>query len=611
MPEIEKTDRAVAPIREKVQAPVEAEAREERDERDERGEGQEHEERALDPEEYERLLDMYDVSFKNFAEGEVVKGIVLQVSESEVIVDVGYKSEGIIAIEEFRDETGKVNVKQGDTVDVLLEKTEDKEGYVVLSKEKAEKMKVWDDVERAYQERRIVTGRVIERVKGGLAVDIGVRAFLPGSQVDLRPVRNLDSLRGQELRMRVIKVNKKRGNIVLSRKAVLEEENAEKKRDTLETLEEGKVLMGTVKNITEYGAFVDLGGIDGLLHITDMSWGRINHPSEVLNVGDEIKVQVLKFDRETERVSLGYKQLKADPWTTATLKYPVQARVKGKVVSLTDYGAFVELEEGVEGLIHVSEMSWSKKVKHPSKILTVGQEVECQVLGIDQEAHRISLGLKQTESNPWAQLVEKYPVGSKIKGKVRNLTEFGAFVEVEEGIDGLIHISDLSWTKRVKHPSEVLKKGDVVEAIVLNIDAENQRLSLGLKQLATDLWDEFFSHHKAGDIVEGKIVRLTNFGAFVELHEGIEGLVHVSELDEKRIEKPEEQFKPGDVFAMKIIKINETEKKIGLSIKAVKQEEYQKDLDSYREQAGSESTTLGDAFRAAQSAQSAKEEDEE
>src|SRR5271169_3755493 len=358
---------------------------------------------SFDAEEYERLLDMYDVSFKNFAEGEVVRGTVLHVSESEVIVDVGYKSEGIIPIEEFRDEGGQIRVKTGDTVDVLLEKTEDKEGYVVLSKEKAEKMKVWDDVERAYQERRVVTGRVIERVKGGLAVDIGVRAFLPGSQVDVRPVRNLDSLRGQELRMRVIKVNKKRGNIVLSRKAVLEEENAEKKRDTLEGLEEGKVLMGTVKNITEYGAFVDLGGLDGLLHITDISWGRINHPSEALNVGDEIKVQVLKFDRESERVSLGYKQLRADPWTTATLKYPAGSRIKGKVVSLTDYGAFVELEEGIEGLIHVSEMSWSKKVKHPSKILAVGQEVECQVLGIDQEAHRISLGLKQVESNPWEQ----------------------------------------------------------------------------------------------------------------------------------------------------------------------------------------------------------------
>jgi small subunit ribosomal protein S1 len=597
MPETEKTERTLAPIGSKTEATARAEE-------PEPGEGA-----ALDPEEYERLLDMYDVSFKNFAEGEVVKGKVLQVSDTEVIVDVGYKSEGIIPVDEFRDETGKISIKAGDTVDVLLEKTEDKEGYVVLSKEKAEKMKVWDDVERAYQERRVVTGRVIERVKGGLAVDIGVRAFLPGSQVDLRPVRNLDSLKGQELRMRVIKVNKKRGNIVLSRKAVLEEENAEKKRDTLGTLEEGKILMGTVKNITEYGAFVDLGGIDGLLHITDMSWGRINHPSEVLNVGEEIKVQVLKFDRESERVSLGYKQLKADPWTTATLKYPTGSRIKGKVVSLTDYGAFVELEQGVEGLIHVSEMSWSKKVKHPSKILTVGQEVECVVLGIDQEAHRISLGLKQIESNPWQELADKYPVGAKLRGKVRNLTEFGAFVEVEEGIDGLIHISDLSWTKRVKHPSEVLKKGDTVEAVVLNIDAENQRLSLGLKQLATDMWDEFFAHHKVGDIVEGKIVRLTNFGAFVELAEGIEGLVHVSELDEKRVDKPEEQFKAGDTYPMKIIKINEGEKKIGLSIKAVKQDEYQKDLETYRESSGSDrSTTLGDAIRAAQARGEKKDE---
>jgi small subunit ribosomal protein S1 len=371
------------------------------------------------------------------------------------------------------------------------------------------------------------------------------------------------------------------------------------KEQTLEKLKEGQIVEGIVKNLTEYGAFIDLGGIDGLLHITDMSWGRINHPSEVLNVGDEIKVVVLKFDRESERVSLGYKQLKIDPWTTATIKYPVAARVKGKVVSLTDYGAFVELEEGVEGLIHVSEMSWSKKVKHPSKILAVGQEVECQVLGIDQEAHRISLGLKQVESNPWQELVEKYPIGARLKGKVRNLTEFGAFVEVEEGIDGLIHISDLSWTKRVKHPSEILKKGDVVEAVVLNIDAENQRLSLGLKQLATDIWDEFFAHHKVGDQVEGKIVRLTNFGAFVELAEGIEGLVHVSELDEKRVDKPEDAFKIGSTYPMKIIKINEGEKKIGLSIKAMKQDEYKQDFEAYREQSGSDRSTLGDAFRAA------------
>jgi small subunit ribosomal protein S1 len=564
-----------------------------------------------DAEEYERLLDMYDVSFRNFAEGEVVRGTVLRVSESEVVVDVGYKSEGMIAIEEFRDENGEISVKPDDSVDVLIEKTEDKEGYVVLSKEKAEKMKVWDEVERAYQERRVVTGRVIERVKGGLAVDIGVRAFLPGSQVDMRPVRNLDALRGEELRMRVIKVNKKRGNIVLSRKAVLEEENAEKKQETLATLEEGKVLDGVVKNITEYGAFVDLGGLDGLLHITDMSWGRINHPSEVLSVGDEIRVAVLKFDRESERVSLGMKQLQADPWTTATIKYPVGARVKGRVVSLTDYGAFVELEQGVEGLIHVSEMSWSKKVKHPSKILSVSQEVECQVLGIDQEAHRISLGLKQVEANPWEELAEKYPIGAKLTGKVRNLTEFGAFVEVEEGIDGLIHISDLSWTKRIKHPSDVLKKGDTVEAVVLNIDADNQRLSLGLKQLATDVWQDFLANHNVGDVVEGKIVRVTNFGAFVELAEGVEGLVHVSELDEKRVDKPEEQFKAGDTYALKIIKVQEGERKIGLSIKAVKQDEYQKDFAAYRESSGSDRSTIGDILRAQQEAAAREKEEEE
>ena len=557
----------------------------------------------FDPEEYERLLDMYDVSFRNLAEGEVVKGVVLQVTENEVIVDVGYKSEGLIPVDEFRGEDGKPTVKAGDTVDVLLEKSEDKDGYVVLSKDKAEKMKVWDQVERAYHDREIITGRVIERVKGGLAVDIGVRAFLPGSQVDLRPVRNLETFRGQKLRMRVIKVNKRRGNIVLSRKVVLEEENAGRKKETLDGLEEGKVILGTVKNITDYGAFVDLGGLDGLLHITDISWGRVNHPTDVLKVGDEIKVQVLKFDRETERVSLGYKQLQADPWTTATIKYPTGTRVPGKVVSLTDYGAFVELEQGVEGLIHVSEMSWSKKVKHPSKILEVGQAVECQVLGIDQEAHRISLGLKQVEANPWAELVERYPLGSKLNGKVRNLTEFGAFVEVEEGIDGLIHISDLSWTKRIEHPSEVLQKGDVVEAVVLNIDAENQRLSLGLKQLASDRWDEFFKEHKEGDVVQGKVIRVTSFGAFVEIEEGIEGLVHVSDLDDQHTENPEATVKPGEVFAMKIIKVNEEDKKIGLSIRAVKQDEYARELAAYRESVEKEqpSTTLGEALRAAQS----------
>jgi len=451
---------------------------------------------------------------------------------------------------------------------VLLEKTEDKDGYVVLSREKAEKMKIWDDVEKAYADRKVVIGRVIERIKGGLAVDIGVRAFLPGSQVDVRPVRNLDALRGQELRMRVIKVNKKRGNIVLSRKVLLEEENTEKKKQTLNTLAEGKVLRGVVKNITDYGAFIDLGGIDGLLHITDMSWGRVGHPSELFKVNDEIDVVVLKYDPATERVSLGHKQLTADPWSAVSDRYPVGARVTGRVVSLTDYGAFVELEPGVEGLIHVSEMSWSKRIKHPSKILNVGDSVEAMVLGVDPQARRISLGLKQIESNPWHELAERYPVGSRIVGKVRNLTEFGAFVEVEEDIDGLIHISDMSWSKRIKHPSEVLKKGDKVEAVVLNIDAENQRLSLGLKQLATDVWDDFFTHHQVGDVVEGKVVRLTNFGAFVELAEGIEGLIHVSEFDDQQGgEKIDLQV--DQTYPMKIIKLSPAERKIGLSIRAM------------------------------------------
>jgi small subunit ribosomal protein S1 len=549
-----------------------------------------------DPQEFASMLNLYDDSFRNMAEGEVVKGNVLKVTESAVVVDVGYKSEGLIAIHEFLDETGAVTVQPGDTVDVLLERTEDRDGHIVLSREKAEKMKIWDEVEKAYADRKVVIGRVIERIKGGLAVDIGVRAFLPGSQIDIRPVRNLDALKGQELRMRVIKVNKKRGNIVLSRKALLEEENAEKKKTTLETLAEGKVLRGTVKNITDYGAFVDLGGIDGLLHITDMSWGRVGHPSEIFKVNDEVDVIVLMYDPATERVSLGHKQLVQDPWATVHDRYPVGARLGGKVVSLTDYGAFVELEPGVEGLIHVSEMSWSKRVKHPSKILNVGDNVEAMVLGVDPAARRISLGLKQVESNPWHELGEKYPVGTRIKGKVRNLTEFGAFVEVEDDIDGLIHISDMSWSKRIKHPSEVLKKGDVVEAMVLSIDAENQRLSLGLKQLATDIWDDFFSRHQVGSIVEGKVSRLTNFGAFVELDEGIEGLIHISEFDDSHGgEKIDLQA--GNTYQMKIIKLSPQERKIGLSIRALKSDEFRADWEAYQESEGTGTATLGDHFR--------------
>ncbi len=552
-------------------------------------------EETIDPQEHARLVALYEGSLKNIAEGEVIKGTVLKVSDAEVIVDVGYKSEGLIPLSEFFDENGEPMVQPGDTVDVLLERTEDRDGHIVLSREKAEKMKIWDEVEKAYAERKVVIGRVIERIKGGLAVDIGVRAFLPGSQIDVRPVRNLDSLRGQELRMRVIKVNKKRGNIVLSRKVLIEEENAEKKKETLANLAEGKVMQGVVKNITDYGAFIDLGGIDGLLHVTDMSWGRAQHPSEIFNVNDEVEIIVLKFDPATERVSLGYKQLHADPWTSAAERYPVGQRIHGKVVSLTDYGAFVELEPGVEGLIHVSEMSWSKRVKHPSKLLNVGDMVESMVLGVDQNARRIALGLKQIESNPWQQLGDRYPVGSKITGTVRNLTEFGAFVEVEEGIDGLIHISDMSWSKRLKHPSDVVKKGDEVEAMVLNIDPENQRLSLGLKQLATDIWDDFFSTTKVGDVVEGKVVRITSFGAFVELAEGIEGLIHVSEFENQgRGDKAE--LKVDETIQMRVIKLSPAERKIGLSVRALTSENFEADWRSY---ASSESpeVTLGDHFK--------------
>ncbi len=519
------------------------------------------------------LQEAYDNSFKNLSEGEVVSGRVLKVTDAKVVIDVGYKSEGIIDASEFADEGGKVSVKPGEMVDVLLESTENADGYVVLSREKAERMKIWDTIEKAYQDQAVVKGRVIERVKGGLAVDIGVRAFLPGSQVDLHPVRNLDALRGEDLRLRVIKVNKRRGNIVLSRKAVLEEEYYKLREETLRDLEEGKEVEGVIKNITDYGAFVDLGGIDGLLHITDMSWGRVNHPSDLFAVGDKIGVKVLKFDRLEEKVSLGYKQMTEDPWLSAPERYPEGTRVMARVVSLTDYGAFVELEEGVEGLIHISEMTWNKRIKHPSKLLKVGDEVEAMVLEINAGERRISLGLKQTEPNPWDEIDERYAINSIIQGKVRNMTDFGAFVEVEEGVEGLVHVSDLSWTKKIKHPSEVLKKGQTVNAMVLNVDAENQRLSLGIKQLEPDKWEEFFSQHQIGDIIPGKIVRLTSFGAFIEVSEGIEGLCHVSELDEKRIDNPEEHFEPGQEMDVKIIKMNLLERKIGLSLKALKDED--------------------------------------
>ena len=546
-------------------------------------------------ENFEEMLEAYDAKFRSLKEGAVVKGTVLKILPNEVVVDVGYKSEGLIDIEEFTDHKGNISVVPGDEIDVLLEKTEDKEGYVVLSKEKAEKMKVWERVEKAFETGEVVTGHVIERIKGGLAVDIGVRAFLPGSLVDVRPVRNLDQLKGQEFRMRVIKVNKRRGNIVLSRKAIIDEENAEKKKETLLNLTEGKVIRGVVKNLTGYGAFIDLGGIDGLLHLTDMSWGRINHPSEKFSIGEEADVVVLKFDRTTERVSLGHKQLSRDPWDRVGASYPLGSQVTGKVVNLTDYGAFVELEEGVEGLIHVSEMSWSKKVKHPSKVVTVGETVEAKVLDLDLEQRRLSLGLKQVGPNPWDLIADRYQVGSTISGKVRNLTDFGAFVEVEEGIDGLVHISDMSWTKRIKHPSEVIKKGDTIEAVILKIDSENQRLSLGMKQLQPDVWIEFFNMHQLGDTVEGTIVRITDFGAFVEIAEGIEGLVHISEIAEGRVEKVSDHHQVGQQVTAKVVKLEPTEKKVGLSIRQVGSDEVREDLASYSGKSrGDGSVTLGD-----------------
>ena len=545
-------------------------------------------------------LASWEAGLDTLKEGEVVRGRVLKVLEKEVIVDIGYKSEGLIALEEFRGVDGVLKVAIGDRVDVLLEKTEDGDGYVILSKEKAERLKVWDAVEQAYETGEPVLGRIVDRIKGGLKVDIGLPAFLPGSLVDSRPVRHLESLIGQEFRMKVIKVNKRRGNIVLSRKAILDVENAAKKEKTLADLEEAKILRGVVKNLTEYGAFIDLGGIDGLLHITDISWGRIGHPSEKFQIGDELDVVVLKFDREKERVSLGFKQLQDDPWDFAPSKYPSQARIRGKVVSLTDYGAFVEVEEGIEGLIHVSEMSWTKRVKHPSKLLNVGDWVECVVLDIDREARRLSLGLKQTEPNPWDAIGSKYRLGDRIKGPVRNITDFGAFVEIEEGIDGLVHISDLSWTKRFRHPSEVLTKGQEVEAVILKIDSENQRLSLGIKQLEPNAIEGFFQTHGPGDVLQGTITRLTEFGAFVELLEGLEGLVHVSELSADRIDRPEDHFKPGQVVRVKIIKMDPAEHKVGLSVKAALDEPDPEAVQAYFESqpASDRGATLEDVMDA-------------
>jgi len=507
------------------------------------------------------------------SENEVVKGRVIKITDQAVIIDVGFKSEGIVPLSEFK-EGDTVTVAPGDEVDVFVKQLENSEGYVELSRVDAERKHTWEQIEQAYKTQAIITGRVIDRIKGGLRVEIGrIQAFLPGSQVDIRPVRNLDIYRNKDIEVRVLKVNKKRGNIVLSRKVVQEEQINGKKSETLKNLEEGIIVEGQVKNLTDYGAFIDLGGIDGLLHITDMSWGRMQNPHELLKIGENVQVKVLKFDRDKERVSLGLKQLTPDPWATAIERYPVNNRVKGKVVSLTDYGAFIELEPGIEGLVHVTEMSWSKRVKHPSKLLAIGQEVEAQILEVDQGARRISLGLKQIEPNPWETLPQRYGIGTRIKGRVRNLTDFGAFIEIEEGIDGLVHVSDISWTKRIKHPSESLKKNQEVEAVITAIDVENRRLSLSIKDLEPNAWERFFDEHRLGDVVNGKVTRFANFGAFVELEDGIEGLCHVSELSEDHVEKPEDVVKTGQVMQFKILKMEREQRKIGLSVKAVGKDE--------------------------------------
>jgi small subunit ribosomal protein S1 len=520
---------------------------------------------------------LFESSMQELHVGDVVRGTIVQVNDDNVVVDVGYKSEGVIPLAEFKDEQGKIDVNVGDEIDVLFERRENESGLIGLSKEKADRQKIWSSLE----EGTVVEGKIVGRIKGGLTVDIGINAFLPGSQVDLRPVRNLEKLLGATFEFKIIKLNKRRGNIVLSRRVLLEEQRESLRSDTLETLAEGQVVEGIVKNLTDYGSFIDLGGIDGLLHITDMSWGRVNHPSDVLTVGDKIKVKILKYDRERERVSLGLKQITPDPWLEVENTYPVGTKVQGKVVSLTDYGAFVELQDGVEGLIHVSEMSWTKRIKHPNKLLTVGDEVETVVLALDIPNRRISLGLKQIEPNPWEVIGEKFPVGTIIEGQVKNITDFGVFVGVDEGIDGLVHISDLSWTKRVKHPSEIFKKGDTVKAVVLNIDRENERFSLGLKQLSPDPWESIPVKYAPGTIVKGKATSVTDFGVFLEIEEGIEGLIHVSELSQEKVESPKDVVSVGDELEAAVLNVDTVDRKIALSIKQLTQHKEKAEVQEF------------------------------
>ena len=524
---------------------------------------------------------LFEESLRTVKPGGVVKGRVVGITSTHVLIDVGYKSEGQIPVQEFMDRQGNVQVKVGDDVDVYFDSSEGENGGIVLSRQRAESMKVWEKIEKAFNEGEGIQGHIIGKVKGGFKVDVGVPAFLPGSHVDIRPSRNLDRFIGTTDRFAVVKYNRARGNVVVSRRALLEKERNSLKQEILKVLEEGVILEGTVKNITGYGAFVDLGGIDGILHISDMSWGRISHPSEIVQVGDKIKVVVLKFDPEKERISLGMKQLTPDPWQTVAEKYALGSRIQGKVISLMDYGAFVELESGIEGLIHISEMSWTRKIAHPSKLLDVGQTVEVVVLNVDPGHRRISLGLKQVMANPWEEAKEKYPVGSVVKGPVRNVTDFGIFVGIEEGIDGLVHISDLHWTKKIKHPSELYKKGDMVEATVLGVNVENARFSLGIKQLTTDPWKIIAQRYPVGSKVKGQVTSVPDFGVFVRIEEGVEGLIHVSQVSSERVDKPSSLFKVGDSVDAEVINIDAAERKIGLSIRALRKTEERQEMDNY------------------------------
>ncbi|HJV64156.1 MAG TPA: 30S ribosomal protein S1, partial [Geomonas sp.] len=514
------------------------------------------------------FANLFEDSLRQPQSGEVVEAVVVQIEQDVVLVDVGYKSEGAIRIAEFIDENGELTVKVGDKVNVYFERGENIRGHMVLSKKKADSQVAWEKIAAA-GEGGVIEGKITGKVKGGMTVDVGVEAFLPASQVDLRPGGNMDRFVGQTFPFRILKMNRKRGNLVLSRRVLLEEERDKARTETLSTLKEGDIVNGVVKNIAEYGAFVDLGGVDGLLHVTDMSWGRLGHPSELVKVGDTLKVMVLKYDKEKGKISLGLKQTVPDPWLNVSERYHEGERVSGKVVSLTDYGAFISLEDGVEGLVHVSEMSWTRRVRHPSEILKVGQEVEAVILGVDPGNRRISLGLKQTEVNPWTVIGDRYPVGTKIEGQIKNITDFGVFIGVEDGIDGLVHVSDISWTKRIKHPGEVFSKGQTIQAVVLNVDPENERLSLGIKQLLPDPWSLVTEKYRPGTRVRGKVSSVTDFGVFLEIEEGIEGLVHVSELSQEKVPSAKGFANVGDELDAVVLSVDTVDRKIGLSIKSL------------------------------------------